>query len=108
MEQMPGKIKFTDCIQFLHHFWFYKPDDIDEEIGVIPFKLDKITTNEPSSFELIFYVNSTKYWYQLELDEKQVYTEKLFYYKSVQPTLLFHRELMDGQSVINLTLQLSK
>ncbi|MDD3644668.1 MAG: ATP-binding protein, partial [Bacteroidales bacterium] len=58
-------------------------------------------TNEPSSFELIFYVNSTKYWYQLELDEKQVYTEKLFYYKSVQPTLLFHRELMDGQSVIN-------
>ena len=77
-----GKSNLLTVFNFLHHFWFYKPDDIDEEIGVIPFKLDKITTNEPSSFELIFYVNSTKYWYQLELDEKQVYTEKLFYYKT--------------------------
>jgi hypothetical protein len=96
-----GKSNLLTVFNFLHHFWFYKPDDIDEEIGVIPFKLDKITTNEPSSFELIFYVNSTKYWYQLELDEKQVYTEKLFYYKTVQPTLLFHRELINDQSVIN-------
>lgn len=96
-----GKSNLLEVFDFMHHFWFYKPDDMDEETGTIPFKLDKITTNKPSSFELIFYVNSTKYWYQLELDDKQVYTEKLFYYKSVQPTLLFHRELMDGQSVIN-------
>lgn len=96
-----GKSNLLNVFHFLHQFWFYKPDDMDESTGVIPFKLDKITTNEPSSFELIFYVNSTKYWYQLELDEKQVYTEKLFFYKTVQPTLLFHRELMDGQSVIN-------
>ena len=81
MEQMPRENQITDCIQFLHHFWFYKPDDIDEEIGVIPFKLDKITTNEPSSFELIFYVNSTKYWYQLELDDKQVIRKNCFMQK---------------------------
>jgi len=96
-----GKSNLLAVFNFLRHFWFYKPDDMDETTEVVPFKLDKITTNEPSSFELIFYVNSTKYWYQLELDEKQVYTEKLFYYKTVQPTLLFHRELINDQSVIN-------
>jgi len=96
-----GKSNLLNVFDFMHHFWFYKPDDMDESTSVIPFKLDKITANKPSYFELIFYVNSTKYWYQLELDEKQVYTEKLFFYKSVQPTLLFHRELINDQSVIH-------
>lgn len=95
-----GKTNLLKAIDFLHHFWFEKPDDMDEETGTIPFKLDKATPNQPSRFELIFYVDSTKYWYQLQLDEKQVYLEKLLYYKSVQPTLLFERELKEEQSVI--------
>lgn len=95
-----GKSNLLVAFEFLHHFWFYKPDSVDNETGVIPFKLDRVTPTEPSSFELIFYVNSTKYWYQLELDEKQVYLEKLSYYKSVQPTMLFERELKDSQSII--------
>ncbi len=95
-----GKSNLLKAFDFLHNFWFEKPDGIDEETGVIPFKLDSLTPNEPSCFELIFYVGSTKYWYQLKLDEKQVFCEKLFYYKSVQPTLLFERELKDSQSVI--------
>jgi AAA15 family ATPase/GTPase len=95
-----GKSNLLQAFDFLHHFWFEKPDDIDEETGVIPFKLDSFTPNKPSSFELIFYVDITKYCYQLELDEKQVYLEKLSYYKSVQPTMLFERELKDAQSII--------
>ncbi len=90
-----GKSNLLEAFGFLHHFWFEKPDDMDEETRVIPFKLDNLTPNEPSTFELIFYVDSTKYWYQLELDEKQVYFEKLSYYKSVQPTMLFERELKE-------------
>lgn len=95
-----GKSNLLKAFDFLHHFWFDKPAGVDEETGVIPFKLDSVTSTEPSSFELIFYVGSTKYWYQLELDEKQVYLEKLSYYKSVQPTMLFERELKDSQSII--------
>lgn len=95
-----GKSNLLEAFDFLHHFWFDKPDDVDEETGVIPFKLDNVTPNKPSSFDLIFYIDRTKYWYQLELDEKQVYFEKLSYYKSVQPTMLFERELKDTQSII--------
>ncbi|MDD2622117.1 MAG: ATP-binding protein [Bacteroidales bacterium] len=95
-----GKSNLLKAFDFLHDFWFYKPVDVDKKTGVVSFKLDRITPNEPSTFELIFYVDSTKYWYQLELDEKQVYFEKLSYYKSVQPTMLFERELKDAQSII--------
>jgi AAA15 family ATPase/GTPase len=57
--------------------------------------------------ELIFYVENTKYWYQLEIDEHQVYMEKLSYYKSVQPTMLFERRLENGQSVITFNLKVN-
>ena len=96
-----GKSNLLSVFDFLYDFWFYKPIDVYEETGSIPFKFDKQTQNEPSSIELIFYVDNTKYWYQLELDEHQVYMEKLYYYKSTQPTLLFDRKLDGDQSSLN-------
>lgn len=96
-----GKSNLLSVFDFLYDFWFYKPIDIYEETGSIPFKFDKQTQSEPSSIELIFYVDNTKYWYQLELDEHQVYMEKLYYYKSTQPTLLFDRKLDGDQSSLN-------
>ncbi len=98
-----GKSNLLDALRFLYYFWFEIPEKADSATGAIPFKLDSITPNEPSRFELIFYVENTKYWYQLELDSKQIYSEKLFYYKSVQPTLLFERKLQDGISVISFS-----
>jgi AAA15 family ATPase/GTPase len=57
-----------------------------------------VSANEPSSFEMVFFVRDTKYWYQLELDQHQVHLEKLSYYKTTQPIMLFERTLKDGQS----------
>ena len=87
-------------LDFLAYFWSAKRKDLDAETGVVPFKLDRASTDEPSSFELVFYVGNTKYWYQLELDQHQVYLEKLSYYKTTQPIMLFERTLKDGQSDI--------
>ena len=50
----------------------------------------------------IFKIKDTKYWYQLELDERQVHLEKLSYYKTSQPIMLFERTLKDGQSVVQI------
>ena len=85
-------------LDFLSFFWSYKPKDLDSETGVVPFKLDMVSANEPSSFEMVFFVRDTKYWYQLELDQHQVNLEKLSYYKTTQPIMLFERTLKDGQS----------
>lgn len=96
-----GKSNLLKVFDYLSRFWSYKPGDLDEETGVVPFKLDRVSSDVPSYFELIFYVQDAKYLYQLELDEHQVYLEKLSYYKSVQPIMLFERILENGQSVIH-------
>lgn len=97
-----GKSNLLGVFDFLSQFWTYKPKDVDIKTGVIPFRLDNQSLNEPSCFELIFYVQDTRYWYQLQLDERQVYLEKLSYYKTTQPIMLFERVLQDGQSVVNI------
>lgn len=96
-----GKSNLLSAFDFLRDFWHHKPDSIEEKTGAIPFLLDKETPNEPSSFEIIFYADDTKYWYQLLINEHVVLSEKLYCYKSVQPTLLFDRKLENGQSVIS-------
>jgi AAA15 family ATPase/GTPase len=95
-----GKSNLLKAFEFLSDFWFAKRDDIDEKTGSMPFKLDPVTPNEHSFFELVFYVDNTKYCYQLELDRNMVYFEKLSYYKTTQPLVLFERALANDQSVI--------
>lgn len=97
-----GKSNLLSVFDFLSQFWSYKPKDLDAGTGVIPFKLDRKSSEMPSCFDLTFFVNGVKYNYQLELDENQVYLEKLSYYKSVQPTMLFDRTWEKGQSIIQI------
>lgn len=97
-----GKSNLLKVLDFLSNFWFAKSKNLDEKTGVIPFMLDSTSSDEPSCFEIIFYVKDKKYWYQLELDQKQVYMEKLSYYKTTQPIMLFERTLKDGQSDVQI------
>ena len=103
-----GKSNLLQGLDELRDFWFEKKDDMDESTGFVPFLLDQDTPGEPSKFELKFWVEGKKYWYLLEVDKKQVISEKLFYYKSKQPTLLFARSLEDGRSVIKFNPQAVK
>ncbi|MBP3552894.1 MAG: AAA family ATPase [Bacteroidaceae bacterium] len=95
-----GKTNLLDALDFLRYFWSYKPESLDEGTKVNPFKLDNTSSSEPTRFEVVFYVGDTKYWYQLELDILQVHKEKLSYYKSTQPIMLFERTLENNQSVV--------
>ena len=97
-----GKSNLLSALSFLSYFLSYQPKSLDAKTGVIPFKLDKPSSKVPSSFDMVFYVKNTKYWYQLELDESQVFLEKLSYYKTSQPIMLFERTLKDSQSVIQI------
>lgn len=103
-----GKSNLLSALNFLLYFWSFKPKDLDSETGVVPFKLDRVSADEPSCFELVFFVRDTKYWYQLELDRHQVYLEKLSYYKTIQPIMLFERTLKDGQSDVQFNSKAEK
>lgn len=95
-----GKSNLLLAFDYLRRWWFCKVKDIDEETGLAPFLLDKESANQPTEFELRFWHNHTKYSYYLKLDSKKVYKEVLNVYKSVQPTNVFTRELVDGVSNI--------
>lgn len=105
-----GKSNLLKVFDFLCKFWREKKDDVDEQTNVIPFKLDTVSPHEHSRFELIFWVENTKYCYKLELDQKQVYEESLLCYTTTRPSLLFERTLENGQSKIQYgsTLKIAK
>ena len=88
-----GKSNLLEVFNFLSDFWRYTPEESEKGTKVIPFKLDNDSPNSPSCFKLAFYVNTVKYLYHLELDTKQVYLEKLSYYKEEMPIMLFERSL---------------
>lgn len=95
-----GKSNLLIALEFLRSFWYQQQTDLDSQTRAIPFLLDTETPKQPSIFEIKFYVNDIKYWYILHLDNRRVYLEKLYYYKTVQPTLLLSRELVGNNSVI--------
>lgn len=95
-----GKSNILKVFDFLSSFWNNKSVDMDDKTGVVPFRLDRESKNQPSRFELIFFVEDKKYNYILELDEHQVNLEKLTYYPGSQPVLLFERTNRDGKSLI--------
>ena len=103
-----GKSNLLNAMDFLCGFWFDKKSDIDEETGVLPFLLDTETPNEPSEFNIKFFVGDKRYWYALILDDKQVIKEDLYVYNSVQPSLVFSRELDGTASLIKLNASLVK
>ena len=95
-----GKTNLLKAFEFLRAFWRKQASNVEERTGVVPFLFDRVTPTEPTRFEMVFYVGGVKYHYLLELDENQVSLEKLCYYKSVQPTMLFVRKFKDGKSEI--------
>ncbi len=97
-----GKSNIIAAMDFLHSFWFAKQDDMDQPTNAIPFLLDRDTPTEPTDMEIKFYIGEVKYWYILKLTGKRVLLEKLYCYKSQQPTVLFTRKFSDGQSTITL------
>lgn len=95
-----GKSNLLKAFDFLSGFWTYDPNSADIGTKIRPFRLNSSSPNEPTEFELIFFVENTKYYYQLDLDSKNVLLEKLSYYKSTQPIMLFERVMRNGQSEV--------
>ena len=64
-----------------------------------PFRLSTETENAPSFFQLIFWIDNTRYRYGFELDEKRIYAEWL-YAKPGERELPFF--IRDNQEIIEI------
>jgi AAA15 family ATPase/GTPase len=90
-----GKSNLIRALQFLHEFFETKMPSKDRPLNFHPFLLDDSSRGENSFFELIFFIGPHKHVYQLELNKQHVVSEQLQKYKSIRPTVLFHRTLSD-------------
>lgn len=95
-----GKSNLLACFNFLRLYWNNRADDLEESTTACPFMLDSETKDQPCEVEIKFWINGMKYWYIVKVDQHTTHDERLYFYKSVQPTLVFKRELVDSQSSI--------
>lgn len=97
-----GKSNLLYAMEWLHKFWIANPTSMDINTGIEPFLLDRESPKEPSVFNIKIWINGVRYWYQLSLTSKIVIFEKLSYYKTVQPIMVFERRIEDEQTVIKI------
>lgn len=86
---------------FVTYIRIIKQSVMDEKILnlIEPFSLSAETENEPSFFQLIFWIDNIRYRYGFELDKKKIYAEWL-YAKAGERELPFF--IRDNQEIIKI------
>lgn len=103
-----GKSNLLEAIEFLRTFWNTIPTTNDEGTDVQPFLMREDALSYDSEFELKFYVDGIRYWYQLSINPEKVYRETLFVYLSNRPTKVFNREDQNGISRLSFNPAVAK
>jgi len=92
-----GKSNMLKCFSLLNTLIIEKRD-IDHEIDSKPFLLDPVFKNEPSTLKANFLVktvdNYIRYKYEINFTSEEIFSEKLEYYPTIQPALVFERKKM--------------
>ncbi len=93
-----GKSNMLKCFSLLNTLIIEKRD-IDHEINSKPFLLDPVFKNEPSTLKANFLVktvdNYIRYKYEINFTSEEIFSEKLEYYPTIQPALVFERKKDD-------------
>ncbi len=87
-----GKSNVLKAFDFIRSFVKRIPSQSEKSTKFVPFKFVD-NQNLPGSFDMVFYVEGTKFKYSLILDEEKVYSETLQYYPGTQPAFIFERTL---------------
>lgn len=95
-----GKSNLLKAISFMSDFIANssKESTAQDEIKVVPFKLDYDTENEPSRFEATLLIGDRRYRYGFEATRKRVTGEWLFFSERIKENALFLRTI-DGIDV---------
>ena len=83
----------------LNAFWFVvnyvltsHEKQLNKRTGRIPFKFDRMTPEQPSSFELIFTVHGIRYAYGFSATDTEITEEYLYFYPNGRQALIFERK----------------
>ena len=96
-----GKSNVLHAFDFVRSFVKRIPTQSEKSTEFIPFKFVD-NQDLPGSFDMVFYIEGTKYKYSLVLDEEKVHSEILHYYPGTQPAIIFERtlDIKNGTSIL--------
>lgn len=96
-----GKSNFLKAMAFMSRFVLnkYKIIQSTDTLPYDPFKLSTETDDASSSFEIVFFIDKTKYRYGFEIDSKIVYSEWLYADEKGKEAKLFYRDTEEEEYV---------
>jgi len=96
-----GKSNLLRAIEFMGRLVLNKTKVLQstDTLPHDPFKLNTSTKDASSSFEVVFFVDKTKYRYGFELDSTTVYSEWLYADENGKEAKLFYRDADDAHYV---------
>jgi len=86
-----GKTTILDAFEFLRKLLLVPLENKASELDYDPFLFCENAFESTSDFELSFYVEKLRYIYTVEFSKQSVLNEKLVYYQTLKPTVLFSR-----------------
>jgi len=89
-----GKSKFIEAMMFMREFANKSSRDSQKGdlINVAPFKLETVSENDSSEFEVIFIYHKVMYRYGFEVTKTRVLSEWLYHKPKTKEVELFYRE----------------
>jgi AAA15 family ATPase/GTPase len=95
-----GKSNLISAFEFLKYFLQNKNDSKETPIMVTPFLLDSESEQQPTEFELTFFIEKIKHIYTVVLTKQYIIKEKLTQYLTEKPALIFERIYKNNVSQI--------
>lgn len=87
-----GKSNMLMALDFFHDLMLSVPQDKMSKIeGYAPFLLDDTSRNETCQMHLVFWLDRERYIHEIEFDDRRIYKERLIFYGSQRPTILYDR-----------------
>jgi len=98
-----GKSNFLKALAFMARVALNQDKIIQstDKLPYFPFKLNTETENSSSSFEIVFFIDTTKYRYGFEIDATTVYSEWLYADENGKEAKLFYRDEEDEELYVN-------
>lgn len=90
-----GKSNLIAALRFMRRFVIdsSRESQADDPIGVEPFRLSEEMTDQPSFFQVIFYVAQRRYRYGFTVNRTRVVSEWLYHVPTSREAKLFERDI---------------
>lgn len=86
-----GKTNLLLALETLGNLITIAPQDKTKPVKVKPFLLDDVSNEEPTLFEIEFYLEKERYRYELATNRDHIFTEELYFYPRGRASRLYFR-----------------